>query len=59
MISVFDTYISSVLCFKCKVWGFHKPPDIERVHINFCKRSVNVRLVQLTLWYTKRMVDIL
>jgi hypothetical protein len=43
MLSLFDTYISSVLCYGCEVWGFHKSPEIERVHIEYCKRILNVR----------------
>ena len=43
MLSLFDTYISSVLCYGCEVWGFHKSPEIERVHIEYCKRILNVK----------------
>jgi hypothetical protein len=39
MLSLFDTYISSVLYYGCEVWGFHKSPEIERVHIEYCKRA--------------------
>ena len=43
MLSLFDTYISSVLYYGCEVWGFHKSPEIERVHIEYCKRILNVK----------------
>jgi len=33
LLSLFDTYISSVLCYGCEIWGFHKAPDIEKVHV--------------------------
>lgn len=42
-INVFDTYVKSVLCYGAEIWGFHKGPDVERVHINFCKRILGVR----------------
>ena len=38
---VFD--ISSVLNYGCEVWDFHLPHDIEKVHMNFCKRIVSVK----------------
>lgn len=25
------------------IWGFHKGPDVEKAHINFCKRVLGVR----------------
>lgn len=34
--SVFDTYVHSILLYACEIWGFHKAPDIEKVHLNFC-----------------------
>ena len=40
---VFDTYVSSVLNYGCEVWGFHPAHDIEKVHMNFCKRILNVK----------------
>jgi hypothetical protein len=36
-LSLFDTYITSVLHYGCEIWGFHKAPHIERVHMNFLK----------------------
>ena len=49
MLSLFDTYTSSVLCYGCEVWGFHKSPEIERVHIEYCKRILNVKTCTLML----------
>ena len=40
--SVFDTYVHSILSYACEIWGFHKAPDIEKVHLNFCKRILGV-----------------
>ena len=25
------------------MWGFHKAPDNEKVHVNYCKRILNVK----------------
>ena len=35
MIILFDRFISPILNYECEVWGFHKAPNIERVHPNF------------------------
>ena len=41
--AVFDTYISSILNYGCGVWGFHKAPDVEKLHISFLKRILCVK----------------
>ena len=43
LLSLFDTYISSVLCYGWEVWGFHKAPGIEKGHVNYCKLILNVK----------------
>ena len=43
MMTLFDRYISPILNYGCKVWGLHKAPNIERVHLNFCKRILQVK----------------
>ena len=40
---VFDTYVSSVLNYGCEGWIFHPAHDIEKVHMNFCKRILSVK----------------
>lgn len=40
--SVFDTYVGSVVSYGCEIWGFHPAPEIEKLHIEFCKQSLNV-----------------
>jgi hypothetical protein len=42
-LAVFDTYVLSVLLYGCEVWGFHPANDIEKVHMDFCKRILNVK----------------
>ena len=39
----FDKFVSPVLNYACEVWGFHTDLDIERVHLNFCKRVLGVK----------------
>jgi hypothetical protein len=43
LLSVFDTYIGSVVCYASAVWGFHKGDNIERLHLDFCKRLLGVK----------------
>jgi hypothetical protein len=43
LLSLFDTYISCILNYECEVWGSHKVEDIEKIHLNFLKRTLKVR----------------
>ena len=40
---LFDKFITPILSYGGEVWGFHKGPDIEKVHIGYCKRLLGVR----------------
>ena len=40
---VFDTYVTSVLNYGSEIWGFHPGKDIEKVHVDFCKRVLHVK----------------
>ena len=46
-ISVFDTYVTSIVNYGCEVWGFHKGTDIETLHLyymfkkNFKSQKIN------------------
>ena len=42
-LDVFDTYVSRVLNYGYEVWGFHPGNDVEKVHMDFCKRILNVK----------------
>ena len=37
MLSVFDTYVNSILSYGSEVWGFHWGQDIEQIHDSFVK----------------------
>ena len=43
LLSLFDTYIASIVNYGCEVWGSHKAPDIETVHLQFLKRILKVK----------------
>ena len=43
LISVFDTYVTSIVYDGCEVWGFHKGSDIETLHLYYLKRILKVR----------------
>ena len=40
---LFDKIIIPICDYGCEVWGFHKTPAIERVHLQFCKRILHVK----------------
>lgn len=43
LLTLFETYVASILNYGCEIWGFHKAPDIERVHLYFLKRILKVK----------------
>ena len=50
LLSLFDTYISSALCYGCEIWGFHNAPDIEKVHVNYCTTNIMVYYSKLSIF---------
>ena len=43
LLSLFDTYVASVLFYGCEIWGFQKADLIEKIHLDFCKNVLNVK----------------
>lgn len=43
-LDLFDKLILPILNYSCEVWGFHKASNIERIHTQYCKRILNVKL---------------
>ena len=41
--AVFDTYINSILSYGSEVWGFHKAPDVEKIHLTYLKKVLGVK----------------
>ena len=39
----FYKIIMPICDYGCEVWGFHKVPAIERIHLKFCNRIFHVR----------------
>ena len=35
--------VGSVLNYAAEVWGFHKGPDVERLHTRFCRSLLGVK----------------
>ena len=40
---LFDTLVTPILNYGSEVWGMHDGKNIENVHIQFCRRILNVR----------------
>ena len=43
MLDLFDKLIVPILNYGCEVWGHHDAPNIEQVHLKFCKNILGVR----------------
>ena len=43
LISLFDTYVASILNYGCEVWGSHSANDVEKVHLEYIKSILGVR----------------
>ncbi len=46
---LFDAMVSPILNYGCEIWGFHRAPDIEKVHLRFLKQLLCVRSQTCTL----------
>ena len=40
---LFDSFVGSILSYAAPIWGYTKSKSIERIHMKFCKRILNVR----------------
>ena len=40
---IFDTMITPILLYGAEVWGVYNYKDIDKLHMRFCKRVLNVR----------------
>ena len=56
---LFDRYISPILNYGCKVWGFHKAWNIEQMHLNFCKRILRFNKLPRLILFTVSLDDTL
>ena len=39
---LFYSFVGSILSYASEIWGFSKSKEIERVHLKFCKKILNV-----------------
>ena len=53
LLSLFDTYVASILNYICEVWSNHKCDVIEQVQMTFLKRILKVKAstVLLIIWF--------
>ena len=40
---VFDSLITPIFVYSCEVWGFENKQGIEKMHLQYCKRIINLR----------------
>ena len=53
MLSLFDTYVRSVINYWCEIWGFHNGKDVEKVQLQYLKTLLDVKLQILQLFIVK------
>ena len=42
-LKLFDLLITPILVYSCEVWGFENKQGIEKMHLQYCKRILNIR----------------
>ena len=52
MFKLFYCLVGSVLSYASKIWGFHKAPDVERLHMRFYRNILGVKNLQVFQKYT-------
>ena len=40
---LFDSLVGSVLSYCSEIWGYHKTPDIVKIHTKFCRYILGVK----------------
>jgi len=56
---LFDAFVGFVLSYGSEIWGFGKSKTMERVHLKFCKRLLNVRQNYVIMLFTANLADFL
>ena len=41
---LFYAFVASILDYSCEVWGYTKLKPLERIHLKYCKKILNVKL---------------
>ena len=39
---IIDTYVLPILNYGCETWVFIKSPDIEKIHLLYCKQLLGI-----------------
>ena len=52
--SLFDTYVCTILNYGCEVWGSHRGPVFEKIHLEFLRYVWEFVKIQIHLWYILR-----
>ena len=42
LFQLFDSFVGSIVSYACEIWGIAKAPEIERIHLKFCKYILKV-----------------
>lgn len=42
--NLFDSYVTSILCYSCEIWGFNNAENLKRLHRKFLERTLNVKM---------------
>ena len=42
-LKLFDSLITPIFVYSCEVWGFENKQGIEKMHLQYCKRILNLR----------------
>jgi len=42
-LKLFDSLVTPILLYSAEVWGFEKKGNIEKMHLQFCKKIIKVR----------------
>jgi hypothetical protein len=42
-LKLFDSLITLIFVYSCEVWGFENKQGIEKIHLQYCKRILNLR----------------
>lgn len=43
LLSLFDCFVGSVINYASEVWGSLKAPNIEKLHLDFCKHILELK----------------
>ena len=52
---LFDCLVGAVLSYAAEVWGFHKSPDIERLHLKILQEPIRCQEVDKFVYTIQRI----